>query len=140
MADQQDGAEQSRGEDGKGGDPGHQVEAVSGGRGQHHGAVFGDEGVQNLLVGRSRRRCRRSIRRQLAFRVGAADVVALAQDLGAAAGAHQAVIEIGEAGAGIGGAEGEADGHGEGQGLRRLKPEGGSDLSESTADPSLRSG
>jgi hypothetical protein len=50
-------------------------------------------------------------------------VVALAEKLGAAAGAHEAMAEVVEARTCIGGAEREGDGDGEKQGLRGFEKE-----------------
>ncbi|MGO9435743.1 MAG: hypothetical protein ACLPH3_11520 [Terracidiphilus sp.] len=49
--------------------------------------------------------------------LGAADVIAFTEELRATAGAHEAMAEVVEAGAGIGGADGKGDGDGEEQGL-----------------------
>src|ERR1035437_8578551 len=51
--DEQNGAYHGGQKDGEGRDPGDQVEAVGGGRGQHGGAVLGGELVEDLLVGHS---------------------------------------------------------------------------------------
>ena len=112
-ADQQNRSQQRGRKDGERSNPGHQVEAVRGGRGQHDGAVLGGEAREDLLD----RLCRTAMAaRQLVAASrpsGAAHVVAFAQQLRAAAGTHQAMAKVVEPRAGVAGAQREADGDGE---------------------------
>src|SRR5579862_5562340 len=119
---QQDGAQQRRGKHRERRDPGHQVESRCWRRSQHSGAVLGGKGVENLVVAVAVGNAGAE-KVELLRRVGAADVVALAQNFRTAAGAHQAVVEDGVARTGIGGAETETHGNREGQGLAGFEPE-----------------
>ena len=122
-ADEEDGSEQGGGEDGKGSDPGYEVETVRGGRGEYDCAIFGDEGIEDFLVGAASGNAGAEFM-EFGGGAGAADVIAFAEDLRATAGAHEAVVEVGVARACVCCADGEADGDGEQGGLDAFDPDG----------------
>ena len=84
---------------------------MRGGRGEDSGAVFGCEAGEYLLIGGAGGDgCAELVAHVAGF--GTADVVAFAEELRATAGAHEAMAQVVEAGAGIRGGGGEADGYG----------------------------
>ena len=89
---------------GEGNDPGDVVETAANGSGEHGGAVLGDEPVEDAAVGQAGGDFGAELV-DLAVGVGAADVVALEEDLAAAADAHELVADGVEARGGCAGAE-----------------------------------
>jgi hypothetical protein len=82
----------------EGHDPGHAIEAGSGGRGDYGRSVFLHEALQDEVVTITAAFVERGLQ-LIAHLVGglAADVVAFQQDLAASAGAHHAMAQIFEA-------------------------------------------
>ena len=121
VADQQNRAEEGRGEDCEGGDPGYEIEAVRGGAANTVAPYLAAKLVRFVVGGAGGDGCAEFVAHVAGL--GAADVVAFAEELRATAGAHEAMAEVVVAGAGVGGAHREADGEGEKQGLSNFEGE-----------------
>ena len=92
-SEQDNDARKAEKEDGEGDDPGDVVEASAKGSGEDARAVGGGEGVEDARIGGAGV----DLGMQGGYEaggVGAADVVALEQDFGAAAGTHEFVAEL----------------------------------------------
>ena len=101
---QPDGQDDCNHEHGEWHDPRDAIEAGRGRRGQHSVAVLLHEALQDERVVVTARQASGQFVAH-AIRVGAADVVALQQNLIAAAGAHQLMAKLVEAGVGVGAEE-----------------------------------
>ena len=102
-ADDQDDDAESDEQGDKGHDPRGAIKASGRGRGEDRGAVFLHEGLLDEAVAVSAGDGGHEFVAH-AVGIGAADVVALEQDLSATADAHQLMAELVEASAGIAGA------------------------------------